>query len=66
MQDYRQGDYHECSKVAKNPKWVALTAPAVTTTIAPTTTVAATTTTIAALKPIVTFLRAGALLPRHQ
>lgn len=59
MQDYRQGDYHECSKVAKNPKWVALTAPAVTTTIAPTTTVAATTTTIAALKPIVTLLRAG-------
>jgi hypothetical protein len=48
-----------CAKVAKNLKWVALTAPAVTTTIAPTTTVAATTTTIAAVKPIVTLLRAG-------
>lgn len=49
-----------CAKVAKNLKWVALTAPAVTTTIAPTTTVAATTTTIAAVKPVVTLLRAGA------
>ena len=48
-----------CAKVAKNLKWVALTAPAVTTTIAPTTTVAATTTTIAAVKPVVTLLRAG-------
>ena len=49
-----------CAKVAKNLKWVALTAPAVTTTTAaPTTTVAATTTTttIAAVKPIVTLLR---------
>ena len=50
-----------CAKVAKNLKWVALTAPAVTTTIAPTTPVAATTTTttIAAVKPVVTLLRAG-------
>ena len=51
-----------CAKVAKNLKWVALTAPAVTTTIAPTTTVAATTTTTtvaAAVKPVVTLLRAG-------
>ena len=52
-----------CAKVAKNLKWVALTAPAptTTTTVAPTTTVAATTTstTIAAVKPIVTLLRAG-------
>jgi len=50
-----------CAKVAKNLKWVALTAPAATTTtVAPTTTVAATTTTtIAAVKPIVTLLRAG-------
>ena len=48
-----------CAKVAKNLKWVALTAPAATTTIAPTTTVAATTTTttIAAVKPVVTLLR---------
>ena len=49
-----------CAKVAKNLKWVALTAPAVTTTTAaPTTTVAATTTTttIAVVKPIVTLLR---------
>mgnify|MGYP000941304856 CR=1 FL=1 len=51
-----------CAKVAKNLKWVALTAPAAsTTTAAPTTTVAATTTTttIAAVKPVVTLLRAG-------
>ena len=50
-----------CAKVAKNLKWVALTAPAATTTtVAPTTTVAATTTTtIAAVKPVVTHLRAG-------
>ena len=51
-----------CAKVAKNLKWVALTAPApTTTTAAPTTTVAATTTTttIAAVKPVVTLLRAG-------
>ena len=51
-----------CAKVAKKLKWVALTAPAVTTTIAPTTTVAATTTTTtvaAAVKPVVTLLRAG-------
>ena len=48
-----------CAKVAKKLKWVALTAPAATTTIAPTTTVAATTTTIAAVKPVVTLLRAG-------
>jgi len=50
-----------CAKVAKNLKWVALTAPAATTTtVAPTTTVAATTTTtIAAVKPVVTLLRAG-------
>jgi hypothetical protein len=51
-----------CAKVAKNLKWVALTAPAsTTTTVAPTTTVAATTTTttIAAVKPVVTLLRAG-------
>jgi hypothetical protein len=49
-----------CAKVAKNLKWVALTAPAVTTTTAaPTTTVPATTTTttIAVVKPIVTLLR---------
>jgi hypothetical protein len=49
-----------CAKVAKNLKWVALTAPAATTTtVAPTTTVAATTTTttIAVVKPIVTLLR---------
>ena len=48
-----------CAKVAKKLKWVALTAPAVTTTtVAPTTTVAATTTTtIAVAKPIVTLLR---------
>ena len=49
-----------CAKVAKNLKWVALTAPAATTTTAaPTTTVAATTTTttIAVVKPIVTLLR---------
>jgi hypothetical protein len=49
-----------CAKVAKNLKWVALTAPAsTTTTAAPTTTVAATTTTttIAVVKPIVTLLR---------
>ena len=49
-----------CAKVAKNLKWVALTAPAATTTIvAPTTTVAATTTTttFAVVKPIVTLLR---------
>jgi hypothetical protein len=48
-----------CAKVAKKLKWVALTAPAVTTTtVAPTTTVAATTTTtIAAVRPIVTLLR---------
>ena len=49
-----------CAKVAKNLKWVALTAPAAsTTTAAPTTTVAATTTTttIAVVKPIVTLLR---------
>ncbi len=48
-----------CAKVAKNLKWVALTAPAATTTtVAPTTTVAATTTTtIAAVKPVVTLLR---------
>jgi hypothetical protein len=49
-----------CAKVAKNLKWVALTAPAVTTTTAaPTTTVAATTTTttITVVKPIVTLLR---------
>ena len=52
-----------CAKVAKNLKWVALTAPAATTTTAaPTTTVAATTTTTtvaAAAKPVVTLLRAG-------
>ena len=53
-----------CAKVAKNLKWVALTAPAAaTTTAVPTTTVAATTTTttttIAAVKPVVTLLRAG-------
>jgi hypothetical protein len=50
-----------CAKVAKNLKWVALTAPAATTTtVAPTTTVAATTTTtIAAVKPVVTLLREG-------
>ena len=52
-----------CAKVAKNLKWVALTAPAVTTTTAaPTTTVAVTTTTTtvaAAVKPVVTLLRAG-------
>ena len=48
-----------CAKVAKKLKWVALTAPAATTTIAPTTTIAATTTTIAAVKPVVTLLRAG-------
>ena len=53
-----------CAKVAKNLKWVALTAPATTTTTAvPTTTVATTTTTttttIAAVKPVVTLLRAG-------
>ena len=51
-----------CAKVAKNLKWVALTAPAATTTAAPTTTVAATTTTTtvaAAAKPVVTLLRAG-------
>ena len=50
-----------CAKVAKNLKWVALTAPApTTTTAAPTTTVAATTTTTtvaAATKPVVTLLR---------
>jgi hypothetical protein len=49
-----------CAKVAKNLKWVALTAPATaTTTAVPTTTVAAatTTTTIAVVKPIVTLLR---------
>jgi len=49
-----------CAKVAKNLKWVALTAPAsTTTTVASTTTVAATTTTttIAVVKPIVTLLR---------
>ena len=49
-----------CAKVAKNLKWVALTAPAATTTtVASTTTVAATTTTttIAVVKPIVTLLR---------
>jgi len=49
-----------CAKVAKNLKWVALTAPAVTTTtVAPTTTVAATTTTTttAVVKPIITLLR---------
>ena len=49
-----------CAKVAKNLKWVALTAPAATTTAAPTTTVAATTTTTtvaAATKPVVTLLR---------
>ena len=51
-----------CAKVAKNLKWVALTAPAATTTtVAPTTTVAVTTTTttIAPVKPVVTLLRAG-------
>ena len=51
-----------CAKVAKNLKWVALTAPAVTTTISPTTTVAGTTTTTtvaAAVKPVVTLLREG-------
>ena len=51
-----------CAKVAKNLKWVALTAPATTTTtVAPTTTVAVTTTTttIAPVKPVVTLLRAG-------
>ena len=50
-----------CAKVAKNLKWVALTAPAATTTtVAPTTTVAATsTTTIAAVKPVDTLLREG-------
>ena len=52
-----------CAKVAKNLKWVALTAPAsTTTTVASTTTVAATTTTTtvaAAAKPVVTLLRAG-------
>ncbi len=53
-----------CAKVAKNLKWVALTAPATTTTTAvPTTTIATTTTTttttIAAVKPVVTLLRAG-------
>ena len=50
-----------CAQVAKNLKWVALTAPApTTTTAAPTTTVAATTTTTtvaAATKPVVTLLR---------
>ena len=50
-----------CAKVAKNLKWVVLTAPApTTTTAAPTTTVAATTTTTtvaAATKPVVTLLR---------
>ena len=50
-----------CAKVAKNLKWVALTAPApTTTTAAPTTTVAAittTTTVAAATKPVVTLLR---------
>ena len=50
-----------CAKVAKNLKWVALTAPApTTTTAAPTTTVAASTTTTtvaAATKPVVTLLR---------
>jgi hypothetical protein len=50
-----------CAKVAKNLKWVALTAPAATTTtVASTTTVAATTTTTtvaAAAKPVVTLLR---------
>lgn len=50
-----------CAKVAKNLKWVALTAPT-TTTASPTTTVAVmttTTTTIAAgkVKPVVTLMR---------
>jgi hypothetical protein len=43
-----------CAKVAKNLKWVALTAPAATTTTVAATT---TTTTIAVVKPIVTLLR---------
>lgn len=50
-----------CAKVAKNLKWVALTAPAATTTAAPTTTVAATTTTttipLSKTKPVVTLKR---------
>ena len=50
-----------CAKVAKNLKWVALTAPAATTTAAPTTTVAATTTTttipLSRTKPVVTLKR---------
>ena len=50
-----------CTKVAKNLKWVALTAPAATTTAAPTTTVAATTTTttipLSKTKPVVTLKR---------
>ena len=50
-----------CAKVAKNLKWVALTAPAATTTAAPTTTIAATTTTttipLSKTKPVVTLKR---------
>ena len=50
-----------CAKVAKNLKWVALTAPPATTTAAPTTTVAATTTTttspLSKPKPVVTLKR---------
>ena len=50
-----------CAKVAKNLKWVAVTAPAATTTAGPTTTVAATTTTttipLSKTKPVVTLKR---------
>jgi len=56
-----------CAKVAKNLKWVNLTAPtttttststtAVTTTTATPTTTSTTTTTVAAVKPVVTLLR---------
>jgi len=51
-----------CAKVAKNLKWVNLTAPTTTTTtVAPTTTIATTTTTttipLSKRKPIVTLMR---------
>jgi hypothetical protein len=49
-----------CAKVAKTLKWINISAPATTTSVAPTTTVATTTTTTIPLskrKPIVTLMR---------
>ena len=50
-----------CAKVAKTLKWINISAPAATTSVAPTTTVATTTTTttipLSKRKPVVTLMR---------